>query len=78
MNRAVRTLSLQISIHLTWLCSLSRRIWYADAWTVTSALHGIVSWCLMHWVKGNADFYGQGECNAMTWYEQLLHSEEAR
>mmetsp|Transcript_4670 Transcript_4670/g.8935 ORF Transcript_4670/g.8935 Transcript_4670/m.8935 type:complete len:240 (-) Transcript_4670:85-804(-) len=53
------------------------RLWYADAWTITAALHGAVTWTLMHWIKGNADFYGQGECNAMTWYEQVLHSENA-
>ena len=47
------------------------RLWYADAWTITAALHGAVTWTLMHWIKGNADFYGQGECNAMTWYEQV-------
>eukprot|EP00559_Dactyliosolen_fragilissimus_P003564 CAMPEP_0184864140 /NCGR_PEP_ID=MMETSP0580-20130426/13949_1 /TAXON_ID=1118495 /ORGANISM="Dactyliosolen fragilissimus" /LENGTH=116 /DNA_ID=CAMNT_0027362807 /DNA_START=487 /DNA_END=837 /DNA_ORIENTATION=- len=25
----------------------------------------------LHWIKGSPDFYGQGELNAMTWWEQI-------
>mmetsp|Transcript_12844 Transcript_12844/g.26220 ORF Transcript_12844/g.26220 Transcript_12844/m.26220 type:complete len:233 (-) Transcript_12844:55-753(-) len=50
------------------------RIWWGDAWNLTAVGHGVVSWVLMHWIKGSANFYDQNELCGMTWFEQLSAS----
>ena len=47
------------------------RLWYFDAYTLTALLHGFVTGIGMHWVKGSANDYDQGEFCDLTWYEQL-------
>ena len=47
------------------------RIWWGDAWNLTAVGHGIVSWMLMHWIKGSANFYDQNELCGLTWFEQV-------
>ena len=50
------------------------RFWWGDAWNLTAIGHGVVSWVLMHWIKGSANFYDQNELNSLTWFEQLSAS----
>ena len=54
------------------------RIWWGDAWNLTAVGHGVVSWVLMHWIKGSANFYDQNELCGMTWFEQVRFDYAAR
>mmetsp|Transcript_12392 Transcript_12392/g.17689 ORF Transcript_12392/g.17689 Transcript_12392/m.17689 type:complete len:220 (+) Transcript_12392:156-815(+) len=44
---------------------------FEKSWTFTNILHGLITMVYLHWIKGSPDFYGQGELNAMTWWEQI-------
>jgi len=57
-------------------CSVS---WWklSTSWTFTNCIHAIISLWFLHWVKGSPeDGAGQGEMNAMTWWEQITSSPE--
>ncbi|CAM9673247.1 unnamed protein product, partial [Ectocarpus fasciculatus] len=43
----------------------------ADTWTVLNMLHGVITFVIFHWIKGNPDFSTQGEYAADTLYEQI-------
>jgi len=38
---------------------------------IVHLLHGIVTFALLHWVKGSPDFYDQGNFNGLTFWEQV-------
>jgi hypothetical protein len=42
-----------------------------DTWTVTNMVHGVITFVVLHWVKGCPDDSTQGEYNAYTLYEQI-------
>lgn len=42
-----------------------------ESWTVTNLAHMIVSFFMLHWVKGCPDDFTQGEYNGLTLYEQI-------
>ena len=47
------------------------RFWLHDSYNITALFHATLTWTLMHWVKGSANFYDSGEMSSLTWYEQL-------
>mmetsp|Transcript_13861 Transcript_13861/g.23091 ORF Transcript_13861/g.23091 Transcript_13861/m.23091 type:complete len:195 (+) Transcript_13861:74-658(+) len=42
-----------------------------DCWTVTNVIHGVVTFIMLHWIKGCPDDSTQGEYNGLTLYEQI-------
>ncbi len=42
-----------------------------DCWTITSMVHGVMTFVLFHWIKGNPDGGSQGAYNHLTLYEQI-------
>lgn len=48
-----------------------------NSWTVTNAVHGIVTLAYVHWFKGSYLLDEQGELNAMTVWEQLEATTES-
>jgi hypothetical protein len=41
------------------------------AWTYVHLLHGIITYYLLHWVKGSANHEDQGKYEALTFWEQM-------
>ena len=68
-NNNNKEASLQLGSVSWWSLSTS--------WTFTNCIHAIISLWFLHWVKGSPeDGAGQGEMNAMTWWEQITSSPE--
>jgi hypothetical protein len=42
-----------------------------DIWTVCNVVHGVISFTLLHWIKGNPDSATQGIYDGLTLYEQI-------
>lgn len=47
----------------------------AYALSVTNITHGVLSFALLHWIKGSPDFYDQGTFNGLTYWEQIDNGE---
>lgn len=57
---------------ISWgLLHISEFFSFQDSWTVANMLHGVITFILLHWIKGCPDDSTQGEYNAMTLYEQI-------
>ena len=49
---------------------------YKFTWTATNVIHSLITIIYLHWLKGSPDFYGQGEMNGMTLWEQLTSTPD--
>jgi hypothetical protein len=50
---------------------ISQLLSHEDTWAALNVIHGVVTFIIFHWVKGNPDFSTQGEYAADTLYEQI-------
>jgi len=63
--------SLVLLANLLFLTNPFFSVGPAASLTAVSVLHCIVTVRMLHWIKGSPDFYGQGEMNGLTFWEQL-------
>lgn len=61
-----------IAILVCWGLLVSTRLLStAECWTATNVIHGVVTFVLLHWIKGCPDESTQGVYNDQTLYEQI-------
>lgn len=66
-----RPIYLMFVIIVYAVVKMSRAFSVKESWTVTNMVHAIVSFILLHWIKGCPDEGTQGAYNGLTLYEQI-------
>ena len=51
---------------------------FESSFTYTNIFHCFITILFLHWIKGSPNFYGQGEMNAMTLWEQLSSAPDTQ
>jgi len=60
------------AIVVVWfVCHSSQAFDNEECWTITNVIHGIISFAILHWVKGSPDEATQGAYDHLTLYEQI-------
>lgn len=81
-NNSFLLISYILLILVAQICvmTLTAQPWRSDndvdvSWTITNALHGLITLLYFHWIKGSPNFYETGgEMNGMTFWEQIESS----
>ena len=63
--------SYTLFVVIFWFVLHARGFEPRDCWSFTNVFHGLTTFVILHWVKGNPDTNSQGQYNGLTLWEQI-------